>query len=191
MTCIVGYKSMGRVYIGGDSAGVAGYSITTRKDPKVFMNGELAFGFTSSFRFGQILQYELSPPKHHPDTSTMKYMVSQLVPAIRQALKEHGYMYVKESNESGGACLIGYRGQLFLMDSDFQIGESVDDFDAVGCGIDLALGAMHAIKKIDPEMSPEGAIELALQAAETYSAGVKGPFRIVFSERFKINQEAA
>jgi ATP-dependent protease HslVU (ClpYQ) peptidase subunit len=191
MTCIVGLKHKGEVFIGGDSAGVSGYSISSRKDPKVFINGDLVIGFTTSFRFGQILQYELTPPKHHPDTSNAKYMVSQLVPAIRQALKEHGYLYVKESNESGGTCLIGYRGQLFLMDSDFQIGEMSGDFYAVGCGADLALGAMHTIDRLKPIITPQQIIELALEAAESYSAGVIGPYIIVGVGCQKINRVAA
>ena len=40
MTCIVGLVEKGNVYIGGDSAGVGGYSLTVRADRKVFRNGD-------------------------------------------------------------------------------------------------------------------------------------------------------
>jgi len=63
MTCIVGIQHDGRVYIGGDSAGVAGYSITSRADAKVFTVGPYVMGFTSSFRMGQLLRYGLKAPK--------------------------------------------------------------------------------------------------------------------------------
>jgi hypothetical protein len=38
MTCIVGLVDKGDVYIGGDSAGVAGLSLSIRADEKVFGN---------------------------------------------------------------------------------------------------------------------------------------------------------
>jgi len=63
MTCIVGLVENGKVYIGGDSAGVAGLDITTRKDEKVFQKENMIFGFTSSFRMGQILRYSFKNPR--------------------------------------------------------------------------------------------------------------------------------
>ena len=67
MTCIVGLEHKGKVYIGGDSAGVAGYSLSVRADQKVFINGNFIFGFTSSFRMGQILRFGFNPPRRHPE----------------------------------------------------------------------------------------------------------------------------
>jgi hypothetical protein len=55
MTCIVGIVENGKVYMGGDAAGVNGYSVRVRKDPKLFKVGEFLFGYTSSFRMGQLL----------------------------------------------------------------------------------------------------------------------------------------
>lgn len=62
MTCIVGLVDKGSIYMGGDSAGVAGLSVTTRADEKVFLNGPFIMGFTTSFRMGQILRYKFVPP---------------------------------------------------------------------------------------------------------------------------------
>lgn len=55
MTCIVGLVENNKVYIGGDSAGVAGLSLMKRADEKVFKKDEFIFGFTSSFRMGQLI----------------------------------------------------------------------------------------------------------------------------------------
>jgi hypothetical protein len=44
MTCIVGYESDGKVYIGGDSAGVRGLDVTVREDSKVFKKEGLGYG---------------------------------------------------------------------------------------------------------------------------------------------------
>ena len=75
MTCIVGLVHEGVVYIGGDSAGVAGLSLTVRADEKVFQNGEFLMGFTTSFRMGQLLRYSLKPPCSYPDDDINQYMV--------------------------------------------------------------------------------------------------------------------
>lgn len=176
MTCVVAMVRDGHVFMGADSAAVGGYTIRYRKDPKVFINGEMLIGFTTSFRFGQILQYEFSPPKHHSDVSIEKYMVKTVVPAMRDALKTHGYTKVESNNERGGQCLIGYRGRLFMLDNDFQIAETDDGFDAVGCGHDLAMGSMHSTLAINPSFPANSHIELALLAAARYSAGVTAPF---------------
>jgi hypothetical protein len=48
-------------------------------------------------------------------------------------------------------------------------------YDAVGCGADLALGAMFATEG----MAPEQRIHAALAAASTFSAGVAPPFTIL------------
>lgn len=179
MTCIVAMVRNGHVYMGADSAGVADYTIRHRKDSKLFINGELLFGFTSSFRFGQILQYHFSQPKHHTEVSVDRYMVTCLIPAVREELKNHGYTKVESNTEKGGQCLIGYRGRLFLMDPDFQIGETYDGFDAVGCGHDLAMGSLNSTLEIRPKAHPTFHLELALRAASKYSAGVAGPFRFL------------
>ena len=47
MTCIVGLVHEGVVYIGGDSAGVGGMSLTVRADEKVFRNGEFLMALGS------------------------------------------------------------------------------------------------------------------------------------------------
>ena len=62
MTVIVGLQHNGAVYIGGDSAGIAGYDLMIRHDEKVFVNQQFIMGYTTSFRMGQILRYSFKPP---------------------------------------------------------------------------------------------------------------------------------
>lgn len=83
MTCIVGMVEGGRVWIGGDSAGVAELELTVRADEKVFTNGPYVFGFTSSFRMGQLLRYKLKPPKPPRFGDLMAFMVNDFIEAVR------------------------------------------------------------------------------------------------------------
>lgn len=178
MTCIVGIvdKKNKCVYIGGDSAGVAGYSISIRTDKKVFKKDEFVFGFTSSFRMGQILRYNLSLPKYHPDTDIFEYMVKDVVEAIRGCFDNYGYKKIESNVDSGGTFLVGFKDRLFQIDSDFQVGENVNGYNAVGCGDDIALGSLYTTK-IDDDVTTR--ITKSLEAAAYHSAGVSLPIEIV------------
>jgi hypothetical protein len=174
VTCIAGLIHDGKVYMGGDSAGVAGYGLTVRSDVKVFKNGPFLMGFTTSFRMGDLLRYSFNPPKHHPDVEIRRYMVVDFVNAVRQCLKDGGYASNDKGEESGGTFLVGYKGRLFKIDGDYQVGESLDGYDAVGCGYQIASGSLFSTHNLDPRKR----IEIALEAAERHSAGVRGPFHL-------------
>lgn len=176
MTCIVGLKHEGAVWIGGDSAGVAGLSITTRKDPKVFVRDKVIFGFTTSFRMGQLLMQKMRVPKRHADTDPYEYMITDFIDAVRTCFADGGFKKTENGVEQGGHFLAGHAGRLFKVESDFQVGEAFGDYDATGCGEDIALGAMHATAALS--IPPKERIERALAAAVEHSAGVRPPFVI-------------
>lgn len=173
MTCIVGVADGENVWIGGDSAGVAGFAVTVRADTKVFVNGPMVFGFTSSFRMGQLLRHSLSIPKHYED-ETDKWLCTTFINAVRQCLKDGGYATTKDGAERGGIFLFGYKGRLYEVDSDFQVGEPVAQYAAVGCGDEYAHGNLFSSTG-----KPEQRITQALEAAAHFSCGVSGPFHIV------------
>ena len=185
MTCIVAVAQAGAVCIGGDSAGVGGYSLTQRADEKVFENEGYLFGFTSSFRMGQLLRYRFKPPRRHPADELVKFMTTDFVDEVRKCLKEYGFTTIKDAVEEGGTFLVGTEGRIFRVDSDFQVGESIHPYDACGCGEDLALGALHAVYSSGLADTPDrdtigrSAVQAALNAAETFSAGVRSPFHIL------------
>ncbi|KKO71831.1 hypothetical protein AAV32_09670 [Kerstersia gyiorum] len=58
----------------------------------------------------------------------------------------------------------------------YQVGEAASGYDAVGCGADIALGALCATTGMADHNSRIG---LALHAAEAHSAGVRGPFTVL------------
>jgi ATP-dependent protease HslVU (ClpYQ) peptidase subunit len=178
LTCIVGLVDEGKVYIGGDSAGVAGLSLTVRADEKIFKNGEFVMGFTSSFRMGQLLRFKLDIPYHKPGLDTYEYMVTEFVEAVRKCLKEGGYARTENGEESGGTFLVGYRGELFTIEEDYQVGRSAADYDAVGCGDNVAKGSLFSTGRLS-DLSPYDRIRDALYAAEQFSAGVRRPFSIL------------
>lgn len=177
MTAVVGLVHDGIVWIGGDSAGVGpGYSLTVRADAKVFTVGDYIFGFTDSFRMGQLLRYSLTLPKP-PSGDLHRFMATDFIDAVRKCLTEGGWARKSDEQERGGNFLVGVNGRLFEVMSDYQVAEPVDLYAAVGCGYELALGAMYATEWTG--QTPRQRIELALKAAERFSGGVRGPFLIL------------
>ncbi len=177
MTCIVGLVEKGVVWMGGDSAASGGLSIETRADQKVFVNGPMVFGFTSSFRMGQLLEHALHVPEQLPSRTDMAYLVTDFVDAVRALYRERGFMGRDAERDAGGTFLLGYRGALYTVCDDFQVARTLYPYAAVGCGAELALGAMYvtASQKRDPAARIKG----ALAAAAEFSAAVRAPFHVV------------
>lgn len=183
MTCIVAYADAGQVWMGGDSAGVAWHQLTARADEKVFRNGPFLMGFTSSFRMGQLLRYRFRPPRIHPTDDLTEFMSTEFVDAVRKCLKEFGYAKILNNEETGGCFLVGVAGQIFKIEEDYQVGKPRLPIDAVGCGMDIALGAMFAVASGEAEKpAPEKIVEIALTAAEAFSGWVRRPFTILATD---------
>lgn len=182
MTCIVGVEFNGKVYIGGDSAGIEddGLEICGRADEKVFVVEDFVFGFSGSFRVGQLIRYAFIPPEHSQKKPDMAYMVTDFVDALKNMQREKGTL-VKENDEETSTCpfLVGYRGKLYCVEADFNVGVTYDGYAAVGCGSQVALGALHALKH-SKSTDPQKKIKSALEAAAEYNAGVRPPFKMVF-----------
>lgn len=177
MTCIVAIKDKDGIWIGGDSAGITGYDITIRKDPKVWSNGDFIYGITSSFRMGQLLRYRFTPPFHNPDKETLEYMATDFVDQVREVLKQGGYTTITNNEEEGGNFLVVYKSEIFNIYSDFQVGISVDGYDTVGCGSPYAKAVLFNLRKT--KISSKQKILKALETAEYFSAGVCAPFNLV------------
>ena len=155
MTCIVGLVSKGKVYIGADSLGSDGFTQQVRKESKVFKNGDFLIGCTSSFRMIDILKWKFNPPTVKDD-NLHKFMVTEFVDAVRTLFVENGYNITSDDWRSG-CFLVGIRGKLFSIESDFQVYEQ--DFYAVGSGAYHALGSLYTSKRNSPIKDIEKDVE--------------------------------
>lgn len=184
MTCIVGWIEGGCVYIGGDSLGTASGHKQIRKDPKVIRVGEMVIGYTSSFRFGQLMRYMLKLPTHPEGMDTFQYMATCFVGAM---LRSEGYAKrVSEQESSDGNCLVGYRGRLFQFYDDYQIEETIERFAACGHGRALALGALGATEFYS--MHPAERLEGVLSVVGRFDVFVGGPSLILSTTVPPVNQ---
>ena len=176
MTCICAIAEEGKTWIGADSAGANSSQIFTRKDPKLFRKGNMLIGFTSSYRMGQLLRYSLILPKHYEGVSVEEYLHTVFIDEVRETLSKGGFLRKDREEEIGGVFIVGYKGRLFTVESDFQIGETVCGYHAVGCGDSVALGSLYSTNGAG--LSSEKRIKIALEAAQEFCLGVRGPFLI-------------
>lgn len=181
MTCVVGLKHNGKVHIAADSAGVAGYSVTSRADEKTFQNGAFIFGFAGSFRIGQVLRYSFNTPDYDPRRDFDEYMINDFILTLRKTLEICGCLK-KESGidtASNAIFLLGSsaNSELYCIESDFQVGKNREPYEAIGSGADFALGSLASTEHIKD--FPRRRLEIALQAAEKYSGSVQAPFTFV------------
>jgi len=186
MTCIVGlvHKETKKVIMGADSAGVADSFISIRKDTKIFRNGEFIIGCTSSFRMIQLLQFSFKPVLNEKEI--FEYMCTDFIEGVRNCFKDGGFMQKgKQGEDLGGQFLVGFKDRLFNVNEDFQVEETLNGIDAIGCGCEFALGALHVC---DANLLPEERVLKALRTAELFSTGVRGPFNICSTYSSEINQ---
>ena len=175
MTCVIGLVEDGTVWIGADSAGVADHNLVVRRDPKNWASDGWAYGFTSSFRMGQLIRHSFVPPERGVAQSVEAYMVGPFVDALRRTFKDGGFARTSNEKEEAGTFLVGHNGRLYVIESDYQVGEWAHPFAAVGSGAQVALGAMA----VSASMKPEPRIKAALQAAQEFTSTVRGPFAVV------------
>ena len=178
MTCIVALKAKKgtrhQVVMGGDSAAVSRLDVCVRKDPKVFRSGGFVIGYAGSFRMGQLLRFKLRPPPVKRK-DLFEYMCTVFIDEVRKILKKGGFTEIDNNVEHGGVFLVGARGRIFEIESDFQVGEAMADYAAIGCGGCYALGALAASSGLEPGAR----VMQALGIAEKFSGGVRAPFLVV------------
>ena len=156
-------------------ASTAGY-LEIRSDPKVFVNGDLLIGFTTSFRMGQLLMHPFKAPENKCK-SAYEYMVTTFIDAVRNTLKSGGYQKTENEVDKGGTFIVAYRGQIYKIEDDYQVAINADDYCCVGSGAEVACGALFATWDYQFKR-PQDRVRLALKAAENHNAFVRHPFTI-------------
>ncbi len=175
MTCIAGVVHGKKVYIAGDSCGSDGQHRAVMGDSKVFTRGPFAFGYCGSFRLGQLVEHVMGLPEPLVSQSDMAYLCGPFISSLRECLRQHGNLGLSDGTEhSHGAMLLGYRGKLYELGTDFAVLEQRDNIAAVGSGSHYALGALVVLGG-----APKKRLASALAAAAHLAPHVMGPFNLV------------
>lgn len=187
-TCIVALldENNGQIWMGADGAAVSGYSLHEITYPKIFIKDEkFLIGYTSSFRMGQLIECVFKPPKIPQGKSNYQYLITLFIPSLMKCLSENKFTTEKENVSTGGEFLIGFNSEIFKIQPDFAVLQPNVPYMATGCSEDLALGSLFTTEMLSNPSSyesyilPHKRLEIALQAASKFSAGVSNPFTIL------------
>jgi len=177
MTCIVAYvDDAGNGHIGSDSLSSNSWRKDTVRNRKIFRKENFLFGYTSSWRMGQLLEYQFNLPERKPNQTLTRYMHTDFIEGVRTLLKDHGYMEIDKAKESIGTFIVVIESRIFYIQDDLSILESENKFDACGCGEDFARSAMHILDKY-VKIAPRELLKEAIAVAGKYSTGVGGSFK--------------
>lgn len=176
MTCIAGIAAAGRVWVAGDSFDSFGYTALTQAAGKVFRVNDFIIGCAGNHRFADLVRYSLQLPPLEEGADVDAFMAIVFAANLRDCLRKGGHLDVQnvtyESTES--VMLVGVRGNLYVVDSEFSVVRPQGGVGAVGSGAEVALGALH----VTPDVPPERRLRAALEAAERWTDSVRAPFTI-------------
>lgn len=170
--------------MGSDSfCGNGTYAMTVAR-PKIFkrflsdgdmMDGDcVLLGSSGDFRGDAILRTMILPDYKHSDYP--EEWMFKLVEVMRVEFMKRGYACKENEQESHDLqVLVGVKGRIFSVWQDYDVVENKEDYMAIGSGIYVALGSLHAT--VD-HPCPGARVEMALEAAAAHNAYVRPPFHV-------------
>lgn len=185
MTVIIGYKhNDGSVWLGADSFfGNSNYLYHVR-EPKIFRahvphGGPMLIGASGGHRAGFLVR-SMALPIHEEGVDAYTYMAEHFVNALRERYAKAGYLETDSGIEKNEAILlIGYQGRLFAVWYGFQVDEYMEDYAAIGAGMEIALGALWVIDEHVHEWDAVDRVSRALEACDHHSPWVTRPYAIM------------
>lgn len=172
MTVIIGIERAGAVWLAGDLEAAGDNISFPQKHPKVFVRQGIVFGFSTSFRFGQLLQFTLKIPEPVPSDGILEWLVMVLIPELKVTLSNADY---KDPFD----CLIGVSGELYILQPDFSVIRSAHGYAAIGSGAEFALGCVATHLKVAKFQAIDDIMEMSIAACSEHCSGVSENFAVV------------
>jgi ATP-dependent protease HslVU (ClpYQ) peptidase subunit len=178
LTIVIGYRFENRLFMGADSLGSDGHHHAVRTDPKIYRNGKLLIGFTTSYRMGQLLCFSVKIPPLDRSGDDFAWMIRRFIPAVRKTFIANGFESKRVGGEAyAGSFLVAFRNRgearLYEVDSDYQVAEIDNGPYAIGCGSQVALGAMDGLR--DSCVNIGERISKAIDICARHCQGIGGP----------------
>ena len=126
---------------------------------KVTKHGQYLVAVAGDLHMLQFLCYAWQPPAPTAEDikNPFRFMITSVVPTLREELKEANLLPDKEDDETKNdfSMLLCLNGDIFSIDSDFAVTQDATNFYGIGSGSPFALGALHS------GASPQKAMEVA------------------------------
>ena len=143
MTVIVAARTKTGVALAGDSRSVRGWTHSTKAAGKLWVADRWACGGAGLVRAIQCLHHHATLPKYRPDEHPdfERFTVTEVVPALRAAVKDRGVVKSDAGSENHQADLLLATGtQLVTIASDGAVMIDRAQRQAIGSGTPEALG---------------------------------------------------
>ena len=181
MTCIAAIETRHGVTMAGDRAGSNGWTRGVVDTPKVFTNGPLLIGYTSSFRMGQLLQHALHPPVHTLGWDIDWWITHDLMNTVRRTFSEHGWGTTKDQQAAGGNWLVAVAGRCYEIQTDYSWLRYTTGRYTVGSGEVHAAASLATTAHLD--LDPATRLQIALEVTADAVGTVHGPWDIHHQEK--------
>jgi len=177
MTTVVGLCRGGKVWIAADNQVNFGSLRIEVPGQKVFKFADLIFGVSGDSYNQQVLLTHAGTVKRLPEMTDYRYIVAA-VDTWREALNmveasttDEGKRYI-----SSGA-LIGYKGNLYILCSDFSVIPIDRGYHAIGSGGEVALGALEALRSMTTK--PENLLSQVIGIAAMHDVWTGNSYTIL------------
>ena len=165
MTCIIAHTNGTSSFIAGDKLGSNGFTKAVQTEPKVFekefikLNEDgltrtkevMALGYTTSFRMGQLLNYNLTLPEQVAGETFSQYLVLKVIPIVRQMFKDEWGARDASQDVGGGQFIILHNHTIYEVQEDFSVLQPKTQITAVGSGTYHAIASMSAYIEVQEE----------------------------------------
>lgn len=192
MTCIIAYTNGTNSFIAGDKLGSNGFTHGVVVEPKIFEkkfkkvseNGlnkteeTLSMGYTTSFRMGQLLTYNLELPEQKSNQNFMQYLVLEVVPLLRKLYKDEWGSKDTQQDIGGGNFLILHNHEIYEVQPDFSVLQPKSHIASVGCGTYHAMASMQAFIIAEKVLKPERCTDIFKIVSDSVS-GVSSEYDIL------------
>jgi len=175
MTVIAAVVDKGRVLMGADSFCSAGERIEPIAQVKLWAAGDMVIGAAGNLRTCNLFRYGFKFPERAGETDEI-YMHITVPHALRQYLQEHQPIESNGASEDCGLeALIGWKGKIWQLASDFCVTSSRHGYDAVGRGSAVCRAALDATAR-HSDLTGSAILLEAMRLTARHVVSVQAPF---------------
>ncbi len=183
MTCVVGVKQNDKIVFGSDSAASDSDSIVHMRGPKIFLvsstgNRKEKMGYAGDLRPGMLVKATWKFPPKSQSLSIEQYIHYTIPKSLRELFQNNGCLNKNDDIESVDTDFIfTYNNNIYIMEGNFAIWQTTDEFASIGSGSTYALGSLFTTEKYD--LDAKDRVMTALKSASEYSTSVSAPFHFL------------
>ena len=109
---------------------------------KIIKKGDMLIGIAGHLRATNIVEHIFQVPEIEDDQKPIEYLAKQFIPALRETYKQEAYSENDKGKDvNGSTIIIGFKGNVYEISSDYAVTENNRKFMSIGSGSQYATGA--------------------------------------------------